>query len=85
MCFGASGAAAQTGVYPLEMATASNSSGMKKGGRHVQEYVPANHGCKTAHGKLYAGLLSNYAKILPSAAISLYVYELMKQMFDIDK
>ena len=32
-----------------------------------------------------AGLLPNYAKILPSAAISFYVYELMKQMFDIDK
>ena len=36
-------------------------------------------------GALYAGLIPNYAKILPSAAISFYVYELMKQVFDIDK
>ena len=36
-------------------------------------------------GALYACLIPNYAKILPSAAISFYVYELMKQVFDIDK
>ena len=36
-------------------------------------------------GALYAGLIPNYAKILPSAAISFYVYELMKQVFEIDK
>jgi solute carrier family 25 phosphate transporter 23/24/25/41 len=35
-------------------------------------------------GALYAGLLPNYAKILPSAAISFYVYELMKQIFEIN-
>jgi len=90
MCFGAlAGAAAQTGVYPLEMIQRRiQVAGMKKGGTLAYKnmfqgiyVVGKNEGI----GALYAGLLPNYAKILPSAAISFYVYELMKQMFDIDK
>lgn len=34
-------------------------------------------------GALYAGLLTNYVKIFPAAAVSFYVYELMKENFGI--
>jgi len=90
MCFGAlAGAAAQTGVYPLEMIQRRiQVAGMKRGSGvayknmfHGIYVVSKNEGI----GALYAGLLPNYAKILPSAAISFYVYEVMKRFFDIDK
>ena len=32
---------------------------------------------------LYAGLIPNYAKILPAAAVSFYVYEYMKETYGI--
>ena len=90
MCFGAlAGAAAQTGVYPLEMIQRRiQVAGMKKGAGYA--YKNMFHGIYVVGknegiGALYAGLIPNYAKILPSAAISFYVYELMKQVFDIDK
>ena len=34
-------------------------------------------------GALYAGLVPNYAKIFPAAAVSFYVYEVMKAKFGI--
>jgi solute carrier family 25 phosphate transporter 23/24/25/41 len=34
-------------------------------------------------GALYAGLLPNYVKIFPAAAVSFYVYETMKENFGI--
>lgn len=89
MCFGAlAGAAAQTGVYPLEMIQRRiQVAGMKQGTKLAYKnmfqgiyVVGKNEGI----GALYAGLLPNYAKILPSAAISFYVYELMKQIFEIN-
>lgn len=90
MCFGAlAGAAAQTGVYPLEMIQRRiQVAGMKKGAGYA--YKNMFHGIYVVGknegiGALYAGLIPNYAKILPSAAISFYVYELMKQVFEIDK
>lgn len=89
MCFGAlAGAAAQTGVYPLEMIQRRiQVAGMKQGTKLAYKnmfqgiYVV---GKSEGIGALYAGLLPNYAKILPSAAISFYVYELMKQIFEIN-
>ena len=90
MCFGAlAGAAAQTGVYPLEMIQRRiQVAGMKQGAKVA--YKNMFHGIYVVGttegvGALYAGLLPNYAKILPSAAISFYVYELIKQFFELDK
>ena len=88
MCFGAlAGAAAQTGVYPLEMIQRRMQvQGMKKG--VTVAYKNMFHGIYVVFksegiGALYAGLVPNYAKILPSAAVSFYCYELLKEILDV--
>ena len=35
-------------------------------------------------GALYAGLVPNYGKLIPAAAISFWMYELLKQQFDLN-
>ena len=88
MCFGAlAGAAAQTGVYPLEMIQRRMQvQGMKKG--VTVAYKNMFNGIYVVFksegiGALYAGLVQNYAKILPSAAVSFYCYELLKEILDV--
>ena len=88
MCFGAlAGAAAQTGVYPLEMIQRRMQvQGMKKG--VAAAYKNMFHGIYVVFknegiGALYAGLVPNYAKILPSAAVSFYCYEVLKEILQI--
>lgn len=83
---GLAGAAAQTGVYPLEMVQRRIQVQGMKGAAVV--YKNMFHGiyvvAKTeGFAALYAGLLPNYAKILPAAAVSFYVYEWMKERLNI--
>jgi len=98
LCFGAlAGATAQTVVYPIELvqrrmqvqgmkavASSTASAALK-----VTQYKNVVHGIVTiakAEGfmALYRGLVPNYVKIFPSAAVSFYVYELLKEMWDLD-
>ena len=69
MCFGAlAGAAAQTGVYPLEMIQRRiQVAGMKKGDARVQEYVPRNlrRGQKRRHRRAVRGIASQLRRFYP--------------------
>ena len=87
---GLAGAAAQTVVYPLEMVqrriqVSGMASALQAGVRTkaVAQYKNMFHGiyvvAKTeGFAALYGGLLPNYVKIFPAAAVSFYVYEVMK-------
>jgi solute carrier family 25 phosphate transporter 23/24/25/41 len=91
LCFGAlAGAAAQTGVYPIELVQRRMQvQGMKtlaQGAKNAKQYKNVVHGIiqiARAEGipALYAGLIPNYTKIFPSAAVSFYVYELLKELW----
>jgi len=91
LCFGAlAGAAAQTGVYPIELVQRRMQvQGMKTlahGAKNATQYKNVVQGMvhiARAEGipALYAGLIPNYTKIFPSAAVSFYVYELLKELW----
>ena len=91
LCFGAlAGAAAQTGVYPIELVQRRMQvQGMKtlaQGAKNATQYKNVVQGIvKIAQTEgipaLYAGLIPNYTKIFPSAAVSFYVYELLKELW----
>ena len=86
----ARGAAAQTGVYPIELVQRRMQvQGMKTlahGAKNATQYKNVVQGVvhiARAEGipALYAGLIPNYTKIFPSAAVSFYVYELLKELW----
>ena len=82
----AAGAAAQTAVYPLEMIQ-RRMQVQGVGGRPVLYTGVAQGIAKVAReegiGALWRGLAPNYTKILPAAAISFYVYEVLKRYLDL--
>jgi len=59
--------------------TTSSSAFQYKNMFHGIVFVARSEGI----GALYAGLVPNYAKIFPAAAVSFYVYEVMKAKFGI--
>ena len=87
---GLAGAAAQTAVYPLEMVqrriqVSGMTSAVSAGSSAALtvKYKNVFHGIQCVYkteglGALYAGLVPNYAKIFPAAAVSFYVYEALK-------
>jgi len=88
MIFGAAaGAAAQTTVFPIEMVQRR----LQLQGMAGQEILYKNMldafikiTRKEGVPALYAGLLPNYLKLIPAAAISFLVYEVMKERLELN-
>eukprot|EP00249_Psilotum_nudum_P007859 c20870_g1_i1 orf=360-2165(-) len=77
-----SGAAAQTAVYPLEMVQRRlQFQAACQGPAIYKNMIDALHVIvhKEGFGALYAGLIPNYLKLVPAAAISFLVYESLKE------
>ena len=88
MLFGAAaGAAAQTVVFPIEMIQRRlQAQGMAGSPVLYKNMVDAAVKIVRKEGlrALYAGLVPNYGKLIPAAAISFWMYELLKQQFDLN-
>lgn len=88
MSFGAAaGAAAQTVVFPIEMVQRRlQLQGMAGNPVLYKNMVDAMVKIARKEGvpALYAGLLPNYLKLIPAAAISFYVYELLKEQLELN-
>ena len=88
MLFGAlAGAAAQTVVFPIELAQrrlqAQGLAGapvLYRGMLDCLTKIVQKEGFRA----LYAGLLPNYGKLVPAAAVSFYLYEALKYRFDLE-
>ena len=88
MLFGAlAGAAAQTAVFPIELAQrrlqAQGLAGAPVLYRGMLDCI-AQIVRKEGPRALYSGLLPNYGKLVPAAAVSFYLYEVLKQRFDLE-
>ena len=86
--FGAlAGAAAQTAVFPIELAQrrlqAQGLAGAPVLYRGMLDCI-AQIVRKEGPRALYSGLLPNYGKLVPAAAVSFYLYEVLKQRFDLE-
>ncbi len=88
MVFGAAaGAAAQTTVFPIEMVQRRlQLQGMKGQEVLYKNMLDALIKISRKEGipALYAGLLPNYLKLIPAAAISFLVYEQLKEHMDLN-
>lgn len=88
MLFGAlAGAAAQTVVFPIELAQrrlqAQGLAGAPVLYRGMLDCL-AQIVRKEGPRALYSGLLPNYGKLVPAAAVSFYLYEVLKQRFNLE-
>eukprot|EP00246_Nothoceros_aenigmaticus_P005399 TRINITY_DN1743_c0_g1_i1.p1 TRINITY_DN1743_c0_g1~~TRINITY_DN1743_c0_g1_i1.p1 ORF type:complete len:334 (+),score=68.66 TRINITY_DN1743_c0_g1_i1:1139-2140(+) len=88
MLFGAlAGASAQTAVYPLEMVQRRlQVQAIRRGPVLYKNMLDAFQTIIREEGAaaLYAGLIPNYLKLIPAAAISFLVYEALKKQLDLN-